>query len=712
MWFRSLRIVNVGPFKDKTLTFTKGSVGIFGRNGAGKSTILNLLYALPTNDFSRFDGVKTDMINNTADSKAEAFIQGEIEHNGVVLNITRNFKPTKARPNTVLVLAGETLTNSDKAQEEIERVLGVERKLLDLYVFKEQHKVYDFLTTTQSERAKAYQVLCRTEVCETIWDMLGNFLHKDKDIVTEIVDNSDTLLAEISLSKERLKALEEQKVTVSESLCEEKFKTRYEELIDQQKRLEVLQKNKTKVEAYLRASKEERDAKSSEVDELFKLVTVCRDKVDKRENKADDTRAALKSFDSYKKYRQRRQALKDAAEALQVEHSSRVVPKLVDGVNEQEALVKRLTRLEDSLSAAQEVVAVFTKDGCVSCPTCATPVQHLSEHLEKLKLRIKNYPAEIAALTEQLEDIDNYLVESAQYNKWKIGYDARLKANQEARDALKDITAPDGDEEALRAWLEKFTALEAELADTVTKLDVKEKQLTQVTANVTAQTKQLEEILQEITVTTVEPSKLEKAKRRLAEDVAATNELAKLSGEIKGETKLLESKEQELKKLKVRLKRSKHIKRMAQLITVAREVLHRDRLPRRVAQTNLARMEGDINENLSFFGEPFWIEANEELSFIVHKPGEPPQAAGRLSTGQRVVLALAFWPAVVSLWASDLGMLALDEPTANLDADNRKFLSQALGSMTAKVRGQRQLIMVTHDHDLRTSFDQVVDLGD
>lgn len=712
MWFRKLKVVNVGPFADLEINFTRGSVGIFGRNGRGKSTVLNLLYGLVTNDFSRFDGVKSEMIRNTADEKAESYVRGEIEHNGVVLDITRNFKPTKAKPNTTLVVGGgETITNATKAEFEIDKALGVDRKLLDLYVFKTQDKIYDFLTTVPSERAKAYSVLCRTEDCEKIWDMFGDFLTKDKDVNTVITDNSDELTQNISELKEDLNTLDDRKTVAGEKLVEDKFRKKYEERVRSQQRLEDLTEAAVQVETEMKAAQAVVKKHALAVDAKKLERTELQEKYDKRKSKAEDTRAALKGWEQYKKYRKRRKDLKDEAEALDVEGTGNKPPDVPQDVDKLEAHNKQLIRWEKELEEAQKTLAAFQVTGRTACPTCQTPVDHLKDHLEELREKVKTLPAKVKALEDKVEAIDFYKTNSRSYEKWKAGYDARVKANQDARDALKGVEAPDGDADELQGWLAKFAKLEADLETAEQGVKVLEKILGQAEATLEAKKTRLAEVRQGIDENQIDPSKVEKARTRLAEHVTAVNEIAKIEGEAKGVRKMIDAKEQELKALKTKLKRTKKLRQMAKVITEAREVVHRDRLPRRVASTNLNRMEGDINDNLKLFGDPFWAEANEELSFSVHKPGEPPQAAGRLSTGQRVILALAFWPAVASLWATDLGMLCLDEPTANLDAENRKFLSQALGAMTAKVRGERQLIMVTHDPDLRTAFDQVIDLG-
>ncbi len=47
---------NFGPHAHFETAFKRGSIGIFGSNGKGKTHLVNGVYAALTNDFSRFDG--------------------------------------------------------------------------------------------------------------------------------------------------------------------------------------------------------------------------------------------------------------------------------------------------------------------------------------------------------------------------------------------------------------------------------------------------------------------------------------------------------------------------------------------------------------------------------------------------------------------------------------------------------------------------------
>jgi DNA repair protein RAD50 len=72
---------------------------------------------------------------------------------------------------------------------------------------------------------------------------------------------------------------------------------------------------------------------------------------------------------------------------------------------------------------------------------------------------------------------------------------------------------------------------------------------------------------------------------------------------------------------------------------------------------------------------------------------------GRCSAGQRVLASLIIRLALADTFCVNCGVLALDEPTTNLDAANIRGLAEALaGLIEARRRHARfQLILITHD---------------
>jgi DNA repair exonuclease SbcCD ATPase subunit len=87
------------------------------------------------------------------------------------------------------------------------------------------------------------------------------------------------------------------------------------------------------------------------------------------------------------------------------------------------------------------------------------------------------------------------------------------------------------------------------------------------------------------------------------------------------------------------------------------------------------------------------------------------QVAQRLSIGQKTVLALAFRVAVNAMFAEEIGLLALDEPTASLDQPRIQALAPVLEKLrdlsTAK---GLQCLLVTHAANLSHLFESTIEL--
>jgi len=74
---------------------------------------------------------------------------------------------------------------------------------------------------------------------------------------------------------------------------------------------------------------------------------------------------------------------------------------------------------------------------------------------------------------------------------------------------------------------------------------------------------------------------------------------------------------------------------------------------------------------------------------------------GRCSAGQRVLASIVIRLALAETFCLNCGVLALDEPTTNLDYENKRGLATALAQIIANRAAQRnfQLVAITHDED-------------
>ena len=74
---------------------------------------------------------------------------------------------------------------------------------------------------------------------------------------------------------------------------------------------------------------------------------------------------------------------------------------------------------------------------------------------------------------------------------------------------------------------------------------------------------------------------------------------------------------------------------------------------------------------------------------------------GRCSAGQKVLSSLIIRLALAETFSTNCGIIALDEPTTNLDRENIESLALALADIAIKRAAQRnfQLVVITHDEE-------------
>ena len=74
---------------------------------------------------------------------------------------------------------------------------------------------------------------------------------------------------------------------------------------------------------------------------------------------------------------------------------------------------------------------------------------------------------------------------------------------------------------------------------------------------------------------------------------------------------------------------------------------------------------------------------------------------GRCSAGQKLLASIIIRLALAECFCVNCGLIALDEPTTNLDRDNIRSLAESLNSIIKHRRAQNnfQLIVITHDED-------------
>lgn len=717
-WIEEYACSNLGPFgpdNPQHFKFKQGTVGLIGANGAGKSTVVESMIASITGDWSGFNRPKVDCVNKSLTGKGKAFVRITLNRDGRRCHITRNLKPSSQS----LVLDGlDKEITSDAGIKEKLTELGIDRDILDFAVFKRQNRIYDFLHGKATEKAEAYAVLCKMKECEKIWRMFGDWYNRVVDGTSEVTDNSDTLTQSLVEIRDRLTEIKSEVQSYSARLLSEDNLRKAEKVIVATDRLIALRAAQVAVQRNLVTLQDGFHSLTTTLTRRQNELATLRQDVAAAREAAELARETITAWNRHDDIVQTAAALRDQEQRVQQEISQAKPPQhpavpLPDLEELHHALLAEKGKYAGMLSHWQSDVddSDCASTDPVACPACGQLVADSAQLLRDARARVRDLDAELLTVRAQIEQWRKYAVARETYERRKVGWTYQLssiKVQLADRSVIAQPEVSRDDATRIITGYEQLLTRESTLRDQV---DALSHNLVRNETRIEEATASLGRLTEEIDQCTFPAERVQQIRQRVAEHTDASLAIARLTGERQALERSGRELERQLKECREALARNRRNRAMARIVLEARDAIHREKLPQRVAQANLIRLEKDINRSLGLFGKPFWVEATDDLSFMVHKHGEPPHRAEWLSGGQQVILAIAFWDAVGSLFRKDVGMLVLDEPTANLDETNVSYLAEAMASMTNSVRGKRQIIVVTHAESLICSFDQVIRIG-
>lgn len=116
---------------------------------------------------------------------------------------------------------------------------------------------------------------------------------------------------------------------------------------------------------------------------------------------------------------------------------------------------------------------------------------------------------------------------------------------------------------------------------------------------------------------------------------------------------------------------------------------------------NLTYKGNDITNIAIHSGQEAGSKAAKSYNYrvVMTKNGTEMDMRGRCSAGQRVLTCIVIRLALAETFGTECGCIALDEPTVNLDENNKAGLAVALASIIASRSRQKnfQLVLITHD---------------
>lgn len=708
---RSFSARNVRTFRELDITFKTGTIVICGANGSGKSTLLNLLKGCLLNDFaSSFYGPRSRMVSDFAVKGEPSYAELRADADGTKFVIRRSF-PTG---NSLIVGKDKPITKDKEIDEELAR-LGINAELISVAGFLQQNRIAQFMSSTDTERAKAYQILVSADFLEKVWKRLGDYITAKQKIVAAFTDSSAALIEQnVTLAREKTELEEKLEEAKGKKLwSDEDFATARQRLAS----IDTAQLTKSQSIKSRKALEDAEAALETAKTALEKLsgnVDVDEAELQKQ---VKTGRASLKAWKAWYGYQK---ALK--------------------------AVLEKRTYLRDKLAAWQKMGKTY-KDVPVNLPmtqqalgACNALIATCTTKLEAWK-KAKVGECDSCGQKITKEQLAKQIAETTKQKESAEKMQTELKAKIASKTAAVSLkTKLDETEKALREELTEWReakqtlpekaekpgtiadlkAIKPAIAEARKSLKTAQSQRTalqtartnlakaQATADSAAQARKDAKARYDAVKDLLEEGAKDTLEKQIETQESRRTKLTELEADIKAKVTQIEKNHTSINRTAVERARKVQDEESLAILQLVREKLHREALPKTLAIKAQAFLTEGINEKLQQYGDKFWAEPGENLSFMLNFPDREPKNSAELSIGQQVVLALSFWDTVADFFG--LGIQAFDEPTANLDAENIGYLRDMLSVMTDSSRGRRQVFVVTHEPALKSSFQQVIEL--
>jgi len=703
-----LEVKNWCQHKHRVCNFTRGLVGIIGRIGSGKSNLLGAICWALTGENPN-TGVKAENVSQLNDAEDSAYVRLEFEHTGHNLVITRYLLPEK-EPST-LMLNGVEAARGDKAVTAyVEKLLGIDCKFIARFVLVAQNELFAFIEDGAQEVDRFFQKLFGTAIADKCQDTIAK--HLNKLIIPEVIEPSSQIAAELQILDEDIAIIGDEisKLPSLDSFLaiqhtQQKLVNDWEYRLKHVAGLAVLERRCIIQQSDLTSAIDEQQQQELNLRTLRSL-SACSD--------PEMYTSAKIAIGHWATYRSVSSALNQVTDKLSNLADSR--SKLVEPANINIEEIAKLDReswdINAELKARTNFLATFSPDKkLVVCPTCNTPTSNLAANVDSAKREVTELTAKLSRCVGTL---NAYVGLSNSHAAWVVertAIDTEAAQLTSSLSALSSTTQPTLSEAASAKIVtdyENFNAAAAGIAPLLAESQKKIAELAGVVIATEAQRSELVALIASISVTAAVANTAQEALVELKAGYIKRKNYEQQHSERVFARNALYAKYTAAQTAEVIAER---YRAWASIADKAKEALKS--APRLVAARNLQKLEAAINELLQVFGVDFFIKAANDgsLSFTAEFFDGRRQPARRLSYGQKTVLALAFRVAVNALFAEEIGLLALDEPTAYLDQQRIKALSPVLEKLRelSTARGL-QCLLVTHETSLIHLFESTVEL--
>jgi exonuclease SbcC len=740
-----LSLRNYRVFEEVDLELPAQVIGIFGSNGAGKSSLLEgVLFALYGRARTPKDQIRTDGI------LTDCAVRVAFEHGGRQYAVIRTIKGKNHHTDAELYAGDLQLAAGvTEVDAEVQRLLRMDQQIFRASVFAEQKQLDAFSDVTKGRRKEMVLRLlgirpvdiARAAARKEARDTKG-----DADRLTSALPDLEEQERVVAEAKERAREARERAARAEEALREAEARGKaareaFEESDEVRQRVEKL--------AVERAATAERaEALEAKRTELQRRIESLREDLEALPTLEEERRSLAGSADLLTAARR---AAEVAEEVRQLEAQVAELPE-VDAVGalaeleaaeaaretarEQTARARSThERARDELAAAEAALErAGAADPSQPCPTCGRPlgddfrqyVAHCRKEVAETKRREKAANTGLRAAEEALRAAETRFREAAaRGEEARTAAEARSNVNaqrQKARLRLDRLAEPFGEELPDLALLEERAHRTSEVDRRLAELTAERKHLTQ------AQT-DLDGIASELARCTARIGELDGDAAALAFDA---EDHARLRKERDESERLLEqARAQDREAGAAVTQAGEQVSRLEGALAQARETAARAeglREEARYVQRVSLLLDGFRDHLVSRIGPELSREAealfrdltnheyedlridDETLAIHIADGGRffpVERFSGSETDLANLALRVAISMHLSRMSGADVGMMVLDEVLGSLDVERKDLFVQTMGRLASRFH---QVFVITHAEQVKDQFPASIEI--
>lgn len=707
MFVNRVKFTNFCQHLDKEVEFRRGLNVIVGPNGSGKSNIVNGIYGALTGDFTRNAGKSADNISINKIAGRASQIELSFSHGNKEMSIVRRLDPVERQ----FCVDGNTYTADKDVAERLEHILEVDKDILGSYVFVEQWDNFGPLSLSPAKRIAAFQKLFRIDQLNKISDELSDGSVK-LAAVSVVGCNIQELSEEANGIESKINGIEEELASLpsvddldgvissnNNKINNWKLKAKLENQISSRQSvisdLLVSEANQLEIKSKLNSS----------LLEASDMLTAMKDEYDTASN-------VESLWIKYDYYLATKSSLETKLKSLEEDKLKNLEPTKPEGYTEDSrSEQEKLDGYKFKLEQNKRFVSSLSGDKA-ECPVCGTSASNLVEKLEKANSEMSDLSEKVLKLTQQISDNRRYDNDLRAYLVWFDNYKKSVEEIASAFRSLNVETKPDFSREEATQIINNYKNVTKALATLGDSINSVSNKISSIQSNILVNRDELDKELKELEeFSGLNQEEVDKA----AENVANAKGLKTKVTDL---TTSLAVTKSELKACRDKVSNAEKQNQLAVLhsswndrVESLKKIFKYNALPMVVSYKYMDRVVVELNKTLSAIGVPFNIELEPDLSFTANF-GSHKVPAARLSGGQKVILTIAYRLAVNFTFATNLGLLCLDEPTVGLDDANLSSLERAFERLREfSMSNGVQIIVVTHEKGISHLFDHTIDLA-